>query len=1125
MFSRTAPLFFLLLIAFLSEPLTLRAQTVFPIKQNKKWGLMNAEGVLVQPAVYDAMGEFKHFGYAVMQRQGRVGLLSKTGAEVIPPSYEDLKVLDSMFLAVMDEGEWRVINMSGNLVLEPGYDQVEVLRNGDWRAIAYSKNGLWGMVSDKGQVLASPQYDKVELMAPLPEWMTGTYLLTRQGDMFGLLNGDGETILQPVASEIRPYNDFLFFAKRNFLWGAYDANGKEVLAPKYQYFSKLSNNYLKLTTNGSVALFSLLYNKVVAEGEHDNYYPFSDEYALCRKNRRIGLIDHCANTILSAQYDEVQAFNGELFRAKMGNKWGIVSHDDELILPFEYDYISPVTGTVALLILDGKRGAVNAFGVQVVNPVFDDLQIQDKEIRAFDEDKLTIFHLDARGYLDNEDAFGNFFSIKVIPDRSRDWYPGWNQNIYQLNKFEWFYSTKENKWGLRRLDNGEVQIEPTFDEVKVLNDISLTLVGVEQTQPVVFNRTSFRYEMAYGLVQNDTGLLVHEVDIVDVRLSDFEKGLPAARCIFTDGRQGLVNRIGKVLQKGFSFIGDYQDGLARASYKGKLGATLDEADGDLGLLRDYLSGIMVPVSLTDYTQFDLDVEANGRLICRDCNWGYIDTLGTFVVAPQYSFAKDFVNEVGIVASEGKWGMVNKVGKQVLPCRFDELGFLENTGNKVLRIFKKEHKYGLIDSLGQLAVSAQYEDIGSFTEGRLAVKRNGNWGFVDRNGLEVVPCRFDEVLEFSEGLAAVRIGSKWGYIDKNGNEELPFDFSKAGRFGNGLAPAKTNGPNFGYIDKSGKFVIEPVFPRAQSFDRGLAVVETMVGDYFRAGLINTKAEFVSKPRFLSIGPYDEKGLAVVALGGNPTKYALLNSEGELISSDPFRYIGEFHEGLAKVQLGDFFGFVNTSGRLVIKAEFKKSSDFSEGKAAVWVDGRCGFIDRSGNIVIEPIFSRCMDFQGGKAIVFMGGKRAGLIDTEGNLVIEPGINQLIDFNDGRGLVRNEKYQFYYITEQNRFYDGFYEKASRFRYGMAVVKVDGRWAVINQQGIEIIPPKYDRIEQFENGFAKVRIRGFNGLTNLQGELIIQPDYEYISYAGEGLFRVEQGDKVGYFDLNGKWVWGLQE
>ncbi|MEM9824903.1 MAG: WG repeat-containing protein, partial [Bacteroidota bacterium] len=86
-------------------------------------------------------------------------------------------------------------------------------------------------------------------------------------------------------------------------------------------------------------------------------------------------------------------------------------------------------------------------------------------------------------------------------------------------------------------------------------------------------------------------------------------------------------------------------------------------------------------------------------------------------------------------------------------------------------------------------------------------------------------------------------------------------------------------------------------------------------------------------------------------------------------------------------------------------------------------------------------------------------------------------------------------------------------------------GQWGVINQKGIEIIPPKYDKIERFQEGYAIVRIRRFSGLTNLKGEQIIQPEYEYISYAGNGLFRVEQGDKIGYFDASGSWVWNLQE
>ncbi|MBI5913790.1 MAG: WG repeat-containing protein, partial [Bacteroidetes bacterium] len=696
---------------------------------------------------------------------------------------------------------------------------------------------------------------------------------------------------------------------------------------------------------------------------------------------------------------------------------------------------------------------------------------------------------------------------------------------YQLEKFEWFYSPKHDKWGLRRLDNGSVQIEPSFHEVRVEKELGLTLVGIEIMQEIKFDRTSYRFEMAYGLVQNDTGLLVHEVDLVDVRLADFDREMPVARCIFTNGKHGLVNRIGKVICKDFAFIGDFRDGIARASMKGRMSASLDKSGNHLGKLQDYLVSELAPVSLTDYTQHDLNIDNAGVMTCEGCTWGYLDTSGQLAVAPQYSFAKDFVNEVGIVESGGKWGMVDSKGKQLLPCRYDGLGFLENTGNKVLRIFKKEEKYGLIDTLGQLAVGVQYDNIGSFSEGRLAVKRNGVWGFVDRNGREVVPCRFDEVGTFSEGWATVRLGSKWGYIDRNGTEELEFLFSKAGSFSNGLAPAKKDGPYYGYIDRRGEWVVKPRFPKAHPFDRGVAKVEENVGQYLRSGLIDTAGNFIVKPKFVSLSGFDQHGLAKAEIGGSPSKFALVNLQGNIITGLAFRSIEPYIEGLARVQYHDAWGFIDTTGRLAIEARFFKASDFSEGKAAVWLNGQCGFIDRTGQYVVEPQFTKCMDYRDGKAIVFRGNQRAGLIDAAGNFVIEPGINKLLDFADGRGLVRDEHYQFYYITEQARFYDGFYEKAGQFRHGVALVQVDGRWAIINQQGIEIIPPKYDKIEQFENGFAKVRIQGFNGLTNLQGELIVQPDYEYISYAGEGLFRVEQGDKVGYFDMEGKWVWGLQE
>ncbi len=1120
--------FSLLPVLYLLVTAQLPAQSLFPIKKDQKWGLINSDGRIVKEPVYDAIGEFKEFGFAIMQRNKLVGMLDNKGFEIVAPRYDDVKALDTTLVSVMENGEWKVLNMQGKVILQPGYERVEVLkgRHGGKTYLAFQQDKKWGMVDEQGTLISPPVYDEIIVLQNVPQEVTNLFFQTKNENLLGLLLPNGRELMEPSVDEIWVYNPNLFFFKKDLKWGAIDSLGSLVIEPVHNHFSRISDKFIKLVSNNVPALFSLVNNKLVTNQPFEAFYPFSDEYVLCKKNRKLGLVDHCGSLVLLPKYDEIQSYDGDIFRANQDGDWGIVTIDDLVLIPFKYDYIAPMKEGLCVVIKSRKLGIANYRGEMLVDTDFDRILLEGDRAKAYQGAKLTVFNFDKERRLEGKNRYEKYFTITVTRENEtlpRLW--GDAESPYQLEKFEWFYSPKQDKWGLRRLDNGTVQIEPTFHQVQVEKELGLTLVGIESRQSLTFGKTSYRYEMAYGLVQNDTGLLVHEVDLLDVRLSDFDEGLPVARCIFTNGKHGLVNRIGKIIRKDLAFLGDFENGVARASVKGRVSSVLKNSPYTLGRLNEYFAQQLPPIVLTDYTQYDYNIDRFGFLACEDCHWGYMDTLGEMVVAPQYSFARDFKNKVGIVSSNDKWGMVNSKGKTLLPCQFDELAFIDKTGNQVLHIFKKEEKYGLIDTLGRLAVGIQYEEIGSFSDGRLAVKRQGRWGFVDPNGREVVPCRFDEVGIFSEGLVAVRLGSKWGYVDKNGDEELPFLFSKAGNFQNGLAPAKAEGPRFGYIDKTGGWAIEPQFLRAEDFDRGVARIVELHGDSYRHGLIDTRGGYVVRPKYNSITAFDQHGLAVASLGGVPERFTLINLQGQNITTQSFRGIWSFSEGLARVKKKDGFGFVDLTGTMVIQPRFSKVSDFSEDCAAVWENGRCGFIDRQGNYLVEPEFSRCMDFKEGKAIVFKGNQRAGLIDKNGQFLIQPGINGLLDFADGRGLVKDEQYKFYYITEQARFYDGYYEKASEFQHGVAVVQIDGRWAIINQQGIEIIPPKYDKISQFENGFAKVRIKGFNGLSNTEGEMIVQPDYEYISYAGEGLFRVEQGDKVGYFDMEGKWVWGLQD
>ncbi|MEO1628561.1 MAG: WG repeat-containing protein, partial [Bacteroidota bacterium] len=645
-------------------------------------------------------------------------------------------------------------------------------------------------------------------------------------------------------------------------------------------------------------------------------------------------------------------------------------------------------------------------------------------------------------------------------------------------------------------------------------------VGIEKRDYYDFEWTKYRFEMVYGLVNNHIGLLVHKVDLWDIRIDDFFNGYPAARCIFNNGRHGLIARTGKVLKKDYAFIGAFKNGLARMSSKGRLSGSFKDKSRGLGPLKQYLSSLFSPNFMIDYTLYDQEFREEAVLTCEGCEWGYIDTASRVIVQPTYSFARDFVNEVGIVENDGKWGMIDGKGEDLIPCDYDELHFLENTDNKIVRVYKKKKKYGLIDTTGKVRVDFRYDELGAFSNGRLAVKRNGMWGFVDKNGREVIPCRFRRVNNFSEGRAAVQLSSRWGFIDKQGDVLQEFQYKRAGSFKRGLAWVYTDKGAM-YIDKSGRTIISPKFQKTYDFEGNVARV--VVNGKF--GLIDKHGKYVLEPAFSDISAFDEYGLAVARLKGRQSRYILINQSGKRVTNRSFKKIEPFREGMAVVKFKSGYGYINHKGKVIVSGRFSKASDFSEGYAAVQREGQCGYINRQGEEVIGFQFTKCLDFFDGKAVVYKGYRQGGIIDTSGQFVIEPSINRLFSFKEGRGLVRDNRYRFYYITEAAEMHEGYFDKASDFQHGVAVVQSEGKWGIINQRGIAIIPPKYDKIEDFQEGYAKVRIKGFSGLTNLQGELIVQPDYEYISYAGEGLFRVEQGDKIGYFDQNGNWIWNLNE
>lgn len=1099
---------------------TASAQSLFPVKINHKWGLIDRNGHISLPPTYDAIGEFDRFGHAAMQQNGLFGLLDDKRAIIFQPTFEELAALDSTLFIVASKGHRRVINIQGETIFEDDFSLAVALPNG---SLKIQQNGRWGIIGKDGRPLVPAEYDDLELRAD------GRYQTTLNG-LFGLYANNGNKILPPHCKAFRTVeNSGLTFYQKDNKWGAVDESGIEILPPTYTQFVPMDAYIKLLLEKDKQDLLHIGEKRLVNKVPYSDYRPTADGRIIVRStDHALGLIDSQGEVLLPPAYQEIEELDENRFRVLQNELWGIVAMGGQRIAECQYDFIGPLAASTPVCIYKKRErfGLLNLEGTQLTPPIYTDIEINGLEARAFKNKLLEIIELNADGTSKNAEAIGVYASIKLqrkplqpIIRSQRRLRGQADGNI--IGQFEWFYEGKSKKWGLRRLRDAAVVIPPTFQHIQIERELGFTIVGVETTVNYDFDRTTYSFEHTYGILNNEFGKLTTPINLLDIRMSDFNKGLPLARIVTADGRHGLIKRSGKVLMEGFAFIGEFSaNGLARASKTGRLSGSTKQLA--LMPLKSYLHSLKSPNYMADFTLHDRDFDKKAQLSCEDCLFGYIDTIGNVKIPFQFLLAKEFTNGLGIAqADNGQWGAIDQAGQHVLPFDFDKTAFLAKTQDSILILTKNEQRFGALGTKGNSALPTRYQAVGDYSEGLFPVKHNGLWGFADSLGHERVPCRFEEARPFHNGLAAAKMEGLWGFVNNEGAWVVAHQYRDLGDFSDGMAWAKTK-KGIGYLNTKGEMAITPSFANASDFKCGVARVK--IGQKF--GLINKMGAWVAKPQFDDLSDFDENRLAV-ARSGKPGKlrYALVDTKGAQVGPDDFQKIMPFQEGRAAAIHKDKYGFIDTKGEWAVPPDYDKVSAFCEGRAWVQKDGACGYIDSLGRSITPLAYSKCADFRDGRAVVQHNIRQGGLLDLAGNSIIDTHLPKLMDYGDGLCLLRDEQGRFYFLTENETPLEGRFEAARTFSNGIAAVQLTGKWGFINQAGMAIVPPKYDEIKPCQNGFATVRISRVHGLADLAGHLIAPVDYEFLDYAGNGLFRVEQGGATGYLDTSGKWIWPLQE
>lgn len=223
------------------------------------------------------------------------------------------------------------------------------------------------------------------------------------------------------------------------------------------------------------------------------------------------------------------------------------------------------------------------------------------------------------------------------------------------------------------------------------------------------------------------------------------------------------------------------------------------------------------------------------------------------------------------ADEWHCGYKNDMGEIVVPIKkYEACGEFSDGLAYVGMIAKPlvenehggyKHLQGFIDQTGRLVIPIEHEavddvlgaDYRSFSEGLVAVYRNGKYGYMNKMRELVIPYRYQYADEFKDGLAVVGQFDKYGIIDQTGKTIIPIKFNSLSNYSEGLAIySEKNHWNddysYGYIDKKGDVSIKASWSNAYGFSEGLAAVR--VGDYDSGkwGIIDKTGNFIVKPEY-------------------------------------------------------------------------------------------------------------------------------------------------------------------------------------------------------------------------------------------------------------------------------------
>ncbi len=443
--------------------------------------------------------------------------------------------------------------------------------------------------------------------------------------------------------------------------------------------------------------------------KYDHVGPLVDGLARVRLQNAWGFIDATGREVVPPQYSDADDFrDGLTLVAKDEQRWGVISAIGSVVVPLEHKWtdLRLVGGGIVRIQKDRQFALLDRKGQPLTSQRFD------RTADEFSEDRLAVAVGDQWGFVDGHGHLaipprfsfaGNFKDglAKVTADGARQGFidRDGREVIPQV-----YVSVGEFSEGLVSLAKntaaeGPNQGRPAVERIR--------FGFVDRTGKLVL---PFEYQGLFSI--NAFVAAGHPY---------FSEGLAAVR--LASGKPAYVDRNGKVaLEPNYDAITPFDQGLAIVGRRNGSESDLLETVYHLSLIdrsgkvvtpREYdvlrpfsdgLAAVAVGQRLNLATDRALR-NLGGTSSLSPGKWGFIDRTGKEVIELRYDHARDFYHGFAAVnlgaavgggatfgsIEGGKWGLIDTTGEVVVPIRFDRISNVDEEGNVTLTEGRQSRK--------------------------------------------------------------------------------------------------------------------------------------------------------------------------------------------------------------------------------------------------------------------------------------------------------------------------------------------------------------------------------------------------------------------------------------------------